>query len=118
MKFDGIASLFDSDPDRRNKEVFQTFLYAYMYTKSLNPDLRIVPAIYFVRDCYSPAFSHQIHDVASKKKVDDFGEYILEFETCLTDCLHDIFDPSKPFEQTEHKKTCQICQFYDICMMN
>ncbi|MDR2423313.1 MAG: PD-(D/E)XK nuclease family protein [Prevotellaceae bacterium] len=117
MKFNGVASLFDSDPDRRNKEVFQTFLYAYMYTKSLKPDSTIVPAIYFVRDCYSPSFTHIITDAESKQKVADFDNYIAEFEDALATCLRDIFDPSKPFTQTEHKKNCQICQFYDICVI-
>ena len=116
MNFDGVDSLFNNDPDKRNKEAFQTFLYAYMYTKSMDTDAQALPAIYFVRDCYSPDFNHLLIDTLNgKTAVTDFNQYISEFETCLAECLNEIFDQTKPFEQTQYPKNCQFCQFSNIC---
>ena len=119
MSFDGVDSLFDPDPDRRNKEAFQTFMYALMYGEEKRPAEAIVPALYFVRDCRSPDFDYMLADTSkserSERRVTDFGEYEAEFRERLVQCLRELFDPDIPFRQTEHPYTCQTCTYLSVC---
>jgi hypothetical protein len=114
MKFGGVRSLFSKNPDERNSEVFQTFMYCamlYMHEEETAP----VPALYFVRDCYSPQFSCEIKDTAKNEIVNDFADYAVEFRERLDACLSELFDPDLPFVQTEYEKTCTYCPFAKIC---
>jgi hypothetical protein len=121
MKFYSVKSLFSPDPDVLNKEAFQTFMYSFMYRKSRNYAGRIVPALYFVRDCYSPDFSYFLIDESIKetgdntKTVTDFSPYSNDFEECLTQNLQLLFDVNIPFTQTEYSRTCNSCSFNRIC---
>ncbi|MDR1582026.1 MAG: PD-(D/E)XK nuclease family protein [Prevotellaceae bacterium] len=118
MKFNSIDSLFDSNPEILNKEAFQTFMYALMYQKSKNPSEKIVPALYFVKDCYSSDFSYFLMEGKNekeRKKVGDFSVYQSVFEECLAQNLLELFDFNVPFTQTEYRRTCESCQFNNIC---
>jgi hypothetical protein len=116
MKFNSIDSLFDSNPDVLNKEAFQTFMYALMYQKTNRPAEKIVPALYFVKDCYSPYFTYFLTDESSdEKEVTDFNVYSRAFEECLARNLQGLFDFNVPFTQTEHSRTCRSCSFNKIC---
>jgi hypothetical protein len=116
MKFNSIDSLFDSDPDRLNKEAFQTFMYAFMYKKSKEPSEDIVPALYFVKDCYSPDFSYfMIDETPDKGMVTNFNPYNDDFGECLVRNLQELFDFNVPFMQTEYSRTCETCSFNKIC---
>jgi hypothetical protein len=124
LRFNGIASLFDPNPDTRNKEAFQTFLYALLYDENRHPAEPIIPALYFVRDCYLPNFTCLLTDDEKKKsktgsntpnEVMDFNDYKIDFTRHLAQCLCNIFDFSVPFIQTEYVKTCQSCSFINIC---
>ena len=114
MKFGGVRSLFSKNPDERNSEVFQTFLYCAMLCMN-KEETKPIPALYFVRDCYSPQFSCEIKDTAKNEIVYDFGDYAAEFRERLDACLSELFDPDLPFVQTEYEKTCTYCPFAKIC---
>jgi hypothetical protein len=119
MKFNSVDSLFDSDPDKLNKEAFQTFMYAFMYRKSKKTSECIAPALYFVKDCYSPHFSYFMIDESLKgEAVTDFDLYRIDFEKCLVRNLRGLFDFSVPFIQTEYNRTCEICSFNKICKLD
>jgi CRISPR/Cas system-associated exonuclease Cas4 (RecB family) len=124
MKFNSVASLFDPNPKELNKEAFQTFMYSYMYQESKNYNGCILPALYFVRDCYSPNFSYFLIDKSVKKSVQknkstktvmDFNLYKNDFTECLAQNLRELFDLNVPFTQTEYSGTCQYCSFNNIC---
>jgi CRISPR/Cas system-associated exonuclease Cas4 (RecB family) len=119
MKFKSVGSLFNPDPNELNKEAFQTFMYSLMYQKSKNCSERILPALYFVRDCYSPNFSYFLIDENagknSDKQVTDFNVYKNDFEELLVQNLHKLFDFNVPFIQTEYSRTCENCSFNTIC---
>jgi CRISPR/Cas system-associated exonuclease Cas4 (RecB family) len=118
MKFKSVADLFNPDPDNLNKEAFQTFMYSFMYQKNKNYSGRTVPALYFVRDCYSPNFSYYLIDESvdgDDKRVTDFNLYKNDFEKYLTQNLRELFDFNVPFTQTEYNRTCESCSFNKIC---
>ncbi|MDR0385735.1 MAG: PD-(D/E)XK nuclease family protein [Prevotellaceae bacterium] len=119
LKFNSVDSLFDPSPEKMNKEAFQTFMYAYMYRKSKNVSECTVPALYFVKDCYSPDFNYlPIDESMEGKQVTDFSVYENDFEERLAQNLQEMFDFNVPFVQTEHSRTCEICSFYKICRSN
>ncbi|MDR1130603.1 MAG: PD-(D/E)XK nuclease family protein [Prevotellaceae bacterium] len=121
MKFKAVSSLFDSNPQNMNKEAFQTFMYSFMYREDKNPSEKIVPALYFARDCRSPDFSYFLIDESmggDSKKVRDFNVYRNDFKEYLTQNLQRLFDFNEPFTQTEHSKTCASCTFNKICNLD
>ncbi|MDR2027835.1 MAG: PD-(D/E)XK nuclease family protein [Prevotellaceae bacterium] len=120
MKFNSVESLFDPDPEKLNKEAFQTFIYSLIYQKSKNHSGCTVPALYFLRDCYAPDFSYFLIDESIKDRendgqVTDFNVYKNVFEECLTQILQGMFDCNIPFTQTEYSRTCESCPFNKIC---
>jgi CRISPR/Cas system-associated exonuclease Cas4 (RecB family) len=118
MKFRSVADLFNPNPEHLNKEAFQTFMYSFMYQKSKNYEGCTVPALYFVRDCYSPNFSYFLIDEnvdGDDKRVTDFSSYKNDFTKCLTQNLRELFDFNTPFTQTEYSRTCESCSFIKIC---
>jgi CRISPR/Cas system-associated exonuclease Cas4 (RecB family) len=50
-----------------------------------------------------------------KEELEDAGTLLPEFETRLKNLLEEIFDPSKPFVQTENTDHCKYCPFAGIC---
>jgi hypothetical protein len=117
MKFKAVNSLFDPNPKNMNKEAFQTFMYSLMYQENKNPSEKTVPALYFVRDCYSSDFSYFLIDESIKggSKVTDFSLYKSQFKERLTQNLQELFDFNEPFTQTEYDETCINCIFNKIC---
>jgi hypothetical protein len=119
MSFDGVDSLFDPDPDRRNKEAFQTFMYALMYGDEKRPAEALTPALYFVRDCRSPDFDYMLADTSkeerTERRVTNFDEYRAGFREHLAQCLRELFDPQIPFRQTEYPDTCMTCACLSVC---
>jgi hypothetical protein len=119
MSFDGVDSLFDPNPDRRNKEAFQTFMYALIYGDEKRPAEPLTPALYFVRDCRSPDFNYMLADTSkeerAERRVANFDEYKAEFGERLAQCLQELFDPQIPFRQTEYTDTCLTCPYISVC---
>jgi hypothetical protein len=119
LKFKAVNSLFDANPKNMNKEAFQTFMYSLMYQENKNPSEKIAPALYFVRDCYSPDFSYFLIDVDKEsEKVKDFSDYKSEFKECLAQNLRVLFDFHEPFTQTEFSESCISCTFNKICNLD
>jgi ATP-dependent helicase/DNAse subunit B len=116
MKFKSVDSLFNPDPDILNKEAFQTFMYALMYHESKKPSEKIIPALYFVKDCYSSDFGYFLIDEDMEgEKVKDFNVYKCAFEEQLAQNLRELFDFDVPFTQTEYSRTCKSCSYNNIC---
>ncbi|MDR1886488.1 MAG: PD-(D/E)XK nuclease family protein [Prevotellaceae bacterium] len=123
MKFNSVASLFDSNPEKVNKEAFQTFMYSFMYQEYKKPSENIIPALYFVRDCYSSRFNYYLIDEnpendSGSKTVTNFSLYKNDFEEYLAQNLRGLFDFNLPFIQTEYSRTCVSCAFNKICKLN
>lgn len=114
LDFDSVESLFDGSKNKRNKAAFQVLLYALLY-KSANPgDAVLVPGLVsrqnlFTDDEFRPNL------VLAKETLIDANDILPEFESRLKQLLEEIFDPSKPFVQTEQTKSCEYCAFKGIC---
>lgn len=117
--FTSLESLFDKEEKDRAKAVMQVFMYSWMYGRlAESKGKRIQPGIYYVRSLFTDSFDASVyHRVERGKsdKVEDFSNYISEFEEGLRNCLDEIFDPETAFYQTPTGKACGYCPFKGIC---
>lgn len=117
--FTEIVDLFDRDKKQRNKAVFQTIFYGFLYQRVFAnlPDAPIQACLFNIRELFSDQFSPLIQKSSNRKKaeVSDVRVYLEEFMICLTNMLTEIFDDSIPFDQTEEKSKCRYCSYAGIC---
>ncbi|MFN3997857.1 PD-(D/E)XK nuclease family protein [Algoriphagus sp.] len=109
-----VASLFERENKKRNKAAMQTMLYAYFYQyRNPNNKLPLKPAIFNIKDIYDPKFNPFL--VLDGEEFGNFMEYQEEFELGLKGLLAEMFDPDKPFDQTDDLKKCEYCPYKEIC---
>ncbi len=114
LNFDSIESLFNGESNKRNRAAFQTLIYSLLY-KSGSPSSTdaIVPGLVSRQNLFADDFRPNL--VLDKEEVADANSILPEFESRLKQLLEEIFDPSKPFVQTEHTAHCKLCAFKGIC---
>ena len=114
--------LFKSD-QKRNRHVFQTFLYAGI-VKDQYPASMVKPELVYIHQAGKPDYSSDIVVKKSGKSgaktngsnvVNDFGEFKETFETELQNVVGELFDPAESFDQTSVLETCEHCDFNTIC---
>ncbi|HEX2395476.1 MAG TPA: PD-(D/E)XK nuclease family protein, partial [Bacteroidales bacterium] len=111
-KFSSIGSLFGEGEKARNDAVFQVLLYCLVY-KKLHPELRILPGLFFLRQCHQENFSEFIN--MDSKRLENFERVEEEFEQRLTGALEELFNEDLPFIQTDNTKICAYCSYAGIC---
>ncbi len=120
QNFRSLQSLFDTEANERFKEVFQIFMYSYLYMRSVSDSSVIIPQIYALRDIQRENFSPYVkiaenpHGLTDQS-VNDFSVYSREFEIHLVETLNEIFDPLIDFTQTTNLKRCIFCPYNRIC---
>jgi len=121
-KVASIASLFDPTQVKKNKAIFQTFLYAWLF-KSLhgvNGSQQVMPYLIHIRSLflsdYKPGIFIQQSDNGKKyQQIEDIMEYAEPFEAALKALLLEIFNPAIPFIQTQDLEICGYCPYVRIC---
>lgn len=118
--FKNIPDLFDSQKKDRPKAVMQVFMYAMIYLREKHPAC-IRPGIYPLRELFKTQFDWSIiHETKVngrkiQQPVIDFSIYNAEFTDVFNECIQEIFNPEKPFIQTENTQICEYCDFAAIC---
>lgn len=108
---------------KRAKAMLQLFLYCQALSQQKNLDEAIQPWIYSIRKVATTSFSPlkisapQTGDKKPRGKVDieDFRDYVTEFNDMMIDVLEDLFNPEIPFEAAENDHACTFCKFTEIC---
>ncbi|CDG50055.1 PD-(D/E)XK nuclease family protein [Cardinium endosymbiont of Bemisia tabaci] len=121
-KVSSIASLFDPTQVKKNKAMFQTFLYAWLF-KSLYGAHgldQVMPYLIHIRSLfladYKPGIFIQQSDNGKKyQQIKDIMEYAQPFEEALKALLLEIFNPAIPFVQTQDLEICGYCPYVRIC---
>ncbi len=116
LKFNSIASLFDPDQKKRNKEAFQALLYCWLYLENEKADF-VHPGLYLLREINKENYSPLLR-MGEKSDINDFlnfHEYADEFESRLLQLLEELFDPDIPFKQTNVTERCEYCDFNTLC---
>jgi CRISPR/Cas system-associated exonuclease Cas4 (RecB family) len=113
--FSSIDDLFDPKKCDKVKEVFQIFTYCYALKQQEGYN-DIKPELWFVRNTasdYLPRVSYTESKVTSE--VHSFNAWENDFVKKLKELLAEIFDTSKPFNQTTDEKICKKCAYMSIC---
>lgn len=117
--FASLDALFDPTLKERPRAVFQVFFYAWMYSRLAEASGReIRPVIYYMRSLFGEKPDTAVYQKLAPRKreaVDAFRPFSADFEERLRACLDEIFDPSKPFTQTEMTDNCEHCPFRSLC---
>lgn len=114
--FTTMASLVDRTDKKRRKAVFQVFFYAYLFMKKFPGDFQCIePGLFNSRDLFADDFEWKIYDKSQKVKVEEFRDYLAEFEEILAEILTEMYDPDAVFDQTDDLKKCGYCPYNQIC---
>ena len=114
-QFESVYSLIERANKKRNKAAFQVFFYSYLFYKNFQGAYdRIEPGLYNSRDLFSDEFRWQIED-KENGFVNDFRDYVEEFEDILQQLLSEIWDRDVPFDQVEDHDKCKYCPYIGIC---
>jgi hypothetical protein len=112
--FKDIPGLFNASDDNRNKAIFQTFFYAYLFLKN-NPqyaDGPIISGLYNLKELYGPSFDPRIKLKANRGStcIDDILPFMDEYEAHLSGLISEIYDPDIPFMHREDQDKCFYCE--------
>ena len=120
---EAVSSLDQLFADTGQKEhyYFQTLLYATIVAEQRR--LPVTPCLFYVHksgaDTYSPKLrlgGQLIHDISQPVACDDHSlSLAAAYQERLEQLIHDIFDPNIPFTQTSRLKSCEHCDFRDLC---
>lgn len=99
----------------------QTFLYSYAQMANMAADTRggmaadtpVVPVLFYPSKAYSEDYSPTLY--IGGEEVTDIRPLAGEFMEGLCKIVEDIFDPAKPFFQTEDTSPCKNCDFRALC---
>jgi hypothetical protein len=112
--FSSIDDFFDSKKSDKTKEVFQIFTYCHaLKQQDCYGDIK--PELWFIRNTspdYLPGVTFkdkESHEVTS------FNQWENDFVGKLTKLVEEIFDLTKPFNQTVDEKVCEKCSYSSIC---
>ncbi len=111
VNFKEIGDLFDPGKKDRNKAVFQTLLYSWLYVKN-SKDNAVNPGLYITRKLFQADFTPM---VSMNNKSFNFDENKDEFESLLISLLSEIMDERINFNQTDIIENCEYCPYADIC---
>ncbi len=113
LDFPSIESLFDGS-SKRNRAAFQTLIYTLLY-KANNPatNVMMVPGLVSRQNLFGNEFRPNLR--LDKEEVTDASGLLPDFEARLKGLLEEIFDPTRPFVQTENTEHCKLCPFASIC---
>lgn len=110
-KFRSVEALFQNEKER-NDAVFQVLMYSLVYDQ-MYPGLKIVPGLYFLRQCHLDSFSDSIY--MDSTRLESFDRVEEEFRMHLKDALEELFNSDVPFTQTNNHKICGYCAYAGIC---
>ena len=102
-----------TERDKRASHIFQTFVYASIFSHVDNSGIPIVPALLYMQDIGKENYSPVI--IYEKDPVSDFRELNENFEELYIQKISNLFNPDIPFEQTAYDSNCSYCEFRDLC---
>ena len=102
-----------SEKDKRASHIFQTFVYASVFTRLDKSGLPIIPALFYMQDLGKENYSPKI--VYEKEPVTDFRNLNQDFEKLYLQKISGLFNPDIPFQQTAFDSNCSYCEFRELC---
>ncbi|HOU68451.1 MAG TPA: PD-(D/E)XK nuclease family protein [Paludibacteraceae bacterium] len=116
-KVDTIANIFEQKEKRANY-LLQAFLYSAIRHRELQGQYEVKPAILYISKAmvgYSPDVQVLRKEDNKKETVDSIATYEEEYRSLLEYNIGRIFDKNEPFRQTSIAKSCEYCDYKEIC---
>jgi len=114
LTFPSWEAFTESD---KNGKAFQVLMYAWLYQKNHpNGAAKFNSGVISMRK-----LSEGLMNFAIKPGRNDYPDTLIDtekldqFEMLMTEILEEIFDKEIPFTQTEELKTCDYCEFREMC---
>ena len=114
LSFKNIEDIFFGEAKDRQTSMINTFIYAMILYHARRVDTQ--PALYFVRTMANDDYTPLIEDCSRASRGDTYATYEKEFESAISKVFAEMFDRNVPFRQCDDEKTCQMCDFADICI--
>lgn len=107
----------------RAKAMMQIFLYCQALSQTQGLNEPIEPWIYSLRKVATSPFTplkiseKKPDGTLGRKKIEinDFRDYLPEFNDMMLDVLADFFNPEIPFTAAEGSHSCRFCKFAELC---
>ncbi len=112
LNFASVDELFDREKKERRKAILQLLLYCKLYKEETGTTLPLQPSIYIIRNLFN---KFEPFVKYNKDPLYDYARVEEEFNQLLTQCLDEIFDLDRPFDQTPEEEHCQYCDFKVLC---
>lgn len=116
-KINSVEDLFLDDRRRELDGWLQTLLYCEAFLAE-NPDLRVRPSIYKIKELPGEDFSDTLRIKAEQNQdllLEDYQKVRDEFLTGLRNTIATIFNPDEPFIMTANTQKCGYCPFRGLC---
>lgn len=94
---------------KKPKAAIQLFIYLWLYSLSTNNTQPLAAAIISLQKL-SKKF-----ELTIEKETTISNEILQQTETLLKNIVEEIFDKNQPFAATDDHKTCQYCDFFELC---
>jgi RecB family exonuclease len=102
-----VKTIEDLFSEIKNKEQLQTWIYGWLYGKA-SGNTAIRAGLIVARELGEGVKYVNEGNIFSP-------EQLREFEVRLGSLIEEMYDPNKPFVQTEDSKRCTYCAFREIC---
>jgi RecB family exonuclease len=115
-KFLSVEALFSEKEEERRPEILQTLLYSSIKREQEKAAI-VTPMLLFMRNICKSDFdgSVKVKSGTGYAAVDDATPLLPRFEELLHAKLSEMFDPSRPFVQTDDTEACALCPYNEIC---
>lgn len=103
---------------KRAKAMLQLFLYCQALAQEKQLDEAIQPWIYSIRKVATTSFTPLMisnPNARGKIYINDYRDYVTEFNDMMLDVLNDLFNPEVPFYPAKNDHACTFCNFAEIC---
>ncbi len=100
----------------KHSKMFQLFIYAWLCWKNkLCKTNEIFPCIIPFRSSKGELLGLTKKEDKQEVRLVFTDDLLQEFEFHLIKLIEEIFNPSKPFNQTENFDNCQFCTYSILC---
>jgi hypothetical protein len=115
--FNDVADLFEGEKRTDRSYILQVMLYSMILWHTEQRDA--TPTLYLVSQMGKLNFTPAIYDKGRNSEVESYAEYTDAFEEQLQEKLSELFDPERPFRESDdvdkNANICKYCNYKLLC---
>jgi hypothetical protein len=113
QEFKSMEEVFQREGRKKVKAVFQTLLYALLFSTEVKAGVKLVPGLFDRKNLFNRDFEFGLR--LDKQPIENVLPLLPAFEEQLKIMLSELFNPAEPFTQTADTEACRYCEFTSIC---